>query len=40
MERSLLRSRFYCVTAATDTKWGQENDKIAFGKVRTWIVDI
>ena len=38
LEPSLLRSRFYCVTAAMDTKWGKQNDqgdKIAFGKVRT-----
>ena len=38
LEPSLLSSRFYCVTAAMDTKWGKQNDqgdKIAFGKVRT-----
>ena len=37
LEPSLLRSRFYCVTAAMDTKWGKQNDKgdkIAFGKVQ------
>ena len=38
LKHSLLRSRFYCVTAAMDTKWGKQNDqgdKIASGKVRT-----
>ena len=39
MEPSLLGSRFYCVTAAMETKWDRDNDKIA-GKVRTCIVDI
>ena len=43
MRPSLLGSRFYCVTVAMETKWGQDKDKIAFGKFRTdWtgIVDI
>ena len=43
MRPSLLGSRFYCVTVAMETKWGQDNDKIAFGKFCTdWtgIVDI
>ena len=43
MRPSLLGSRFYCVTAAMETKWSQDNDKIAFGKFCTeWtgIVDI
>ena len=43
MRPSLLGSRFYCVTVAMETKWGQDNDKIVFGKFCTdWtgIVDI
>ena len=43
MRPSLLGSRFYCVTVAMETKWGQDNDKIAFGKFCfdwTGIVDI
>ena len=43
MRPSLLGSRFYCVTAAMETKSSQDNDKIDFGKFCTdWtgIVDI